>query len=53
METLEEELRAEPTNSLRKYRVVFAMGNGVARDIEKTFNAQRGIKVVNVEQWMR
>ena len=46
-------LAEDPDDALRKYRVVFAEGHGVAWDLDQTFNAQRGIKVVDVEQWAR
>jgi NmrA-like family len=48
---LKEELAKDPHNSIKKYRVVFAEGKGVSWDVAGTFNAQRGIKVVEVEQW--
>jgi hypothetical protein len=50
---LKDELAKDPENSLKKYRVVFAEGRGVSWDKEQTFNAQRGIKVKNVDQWVR
>lgn len=50
---LKEELANDRDNALRKYRVVFAEGRGVAWDKEKTFNAQRAIPVMGAEQWAR
>lgn len=50
---LKDELAEDPDNSMKKYRVVFAEGKGVAWATEKTFNAQRGIETVEVEQWIR
>jgi hypothetical protein len=50
---LERELAEEPGDSLRKYRAVFAAGKGVAWDKNQTFNAQRGITVCGLEDWMR
>lgn len=50
---LKQELALDPDNGLKKYRVVFAEGKGVAWDEKQTFNAQRGIAVENVGQWMR
>ncbi len=50
---LKEELAQDPDNDIKKYRVVFAEGKGVAWEVSKTFNAQRGIEVVGVEQWAR
>ena len=49
---LKQELALDPDNALKKYRVVFAEGKGVAWDAKQTFNAQRGIDVENVAQWM-
>lgn len=48
---LKEELAKDPNNSIKKYRVVFAEGQGVSWEVGKTFNAQRGIEVSSVEQW--
>lgn len=42
-----------PEDSLRKYRVVFAEGKGVAWPMEQTFNAARQISVVGVEHRVR
>jgi len=50
---LKDELAADPENAFKKYRVVFAEGRGVSWDMGQTFNAQHGIKVKDVEQWVR
>jgi hypothetical protein len=50
---LKDELAKDPANPIKKYRVVFAEGLGVSWEMGKTFNAQRGIKVLDVEQWAR
>ena len=50
---LQESLAQAPHDGMRKYRVVFAQGKGVSWDKEQTFNAQRGLAVTSVEQWMR
>ncbi|KAK9321611.1 aromatic alcohol reductase [Lipomyces orientalis] len=50
---LQDELAREPHNAIKKYRVVFAQGNGVSWDVAKSFNVQRGINVVDVESWTR
>ena len=47
---LKDELAKDP---IKKYRVVFAEGKGVSWDVGNTFNAQRGIEVLSVEQWAR
>jgi NmrA-like family len=48
---LKGELAKVPDNPIKKYRVVFAEGRGVSWEIGRTFIAQRGIGVSNVEQW--
>ncbi|WP_144163199.1 aromatic alcohol reductase [Paraburkholderia sp. BCC1885] len=50
---LTRQLEQEPDDSLRKYRVVFAQGRGVAWDKHRTFNAQKGIAVRGLEEWIR
>lgn len=50
---LKRQLAADPHDSLRKYRVVFAEGRGVSWDKRETFNGQRGIAVCGLEDWMR
>jgi NmrA-like family len=50
---LKDELAKDPGNPIKKYRVVFAEGRGVAWEMGRTFNAERGIKVSDVEQWAR
>jgi nucleoside-diphosphate-sugar epimerase len=50
---LQRELAADPDDSLKKYRVVFAAGKGVAWDKRKSFNAQRGITVCDTAQWIQ
>ena len=50
---LQGELAEEPDSSIRKYRVVFAQGKGVSWDMDRTFNARRGMAVCSMHQWMR
>lgn len=50
---LRAELAEDPENALKKYRVVFAEGRGVAWEMAGTINAQRGIATTGVEPWMR
>ncbi|KAI0770537.1 hypothetical protein C8Q74DRAFT_1276010 [Fomes fomentarius] len=52
-EFLRDELKKDPEHPLRKYRVLFGEGKGVSWDKEKTLNAQRGMKTVSVEEWLR
>ncbi len=48
---LKAELAKDLENGIKKYRVVFAEGKGVAWEMGRTFNAERGISVMSVEQW--
>lgn len=50
---LKRQLALEPGDALRKYRVVFAEGKGVAWPMNRTFNAERNIPVLGVEGWAR
>lgn len=50
---LSADLAADPDNALKKYRVAFAQGKGVAWDIGGTFNARNGIAVTDVAAWVR
>lgn len=50
---LKGELAQDPSNVIKKYRVVFAESKGVAWEVDKTFNAQHGVDVIGVEQWAR
>jgi hypothetical protein len=50
---LKDQLAKDPANAIKKYRVVFAEGTEVSRDMGKTFNAQRGIGVMSVERWAK
>lgn len=53
IDQLERELAADPENGLKKYRVVFAQGRGVAWDEEQTFNKQRGMSTTSIQDWLR
>ena len=53
VEKLNADLALEPDDAIRKYRAVFAQGKGVAWDQGRTFNAQHGIEVMDVEHWIR
>lgn len=50
---LNADLAADPDNALKKYRVAFAQGTGVAWDIGETFSARNGIAVTDVAGWVR
>nr|POE69100.1 hypothetical protein CFP56_72807 [Quercus suber] len=53
VDMLKDELAADPTNGMKKYRVVFGEGVGVSWDKAKTFNVERGIELESVEAWAR
>lgn len=50
---LTKDLKDDTTNGIKKYRVVFAEGKGVAWDKYDTFNAQRVMRLEGVEEWVR
>ncbi|KAJ7109640.1 saccharopine dehydrogenase-like oxidoreductase [Mycena crocata] len=52
VEHLVKQLKDDPTDGTKKYRAVFAMGNGVAWPIERTYNHRNGIEVEGVESWL-
>lgn len=53
IEDLQEELKRDPGDTLKKYRVVFAKGKGVAWKQQDSFNAKKGIAVIDVEAFVR
>ena len=50
---LQQELSLDPENGIKKYRVVFAEGKGVAWDEAGTWEKGRGMEMQGVEGWMR
>jgi len=50
---LERRLAEAPDDTLRKYRVVFAQGRGVAWDMAQTFNVRKGVRLRGIEDWVR
>jgi hypothetical protein len=48
---LQEQLKSDPNDALKKYWVVFAKGRGVSWDLEQTFNKEHNIPVVSARQW--
>ena len=49
----ERRLAEAPDDTLRKYRVVFAQGRGVAWDMTQTFNVRKGVRLCGIEDWVR
>jgi hypothetical protein len=52
VEELERELENDPEHNMKRYRVAFAKGKGVSWEVEKTINRKRGIKVVDVKEFV-
>jgi hypothetical protein len=52
LEKLRDDLAAAPSDVMARYRTAFAQGNGMWWDPSKTFNVQKGIKVMNVEEYL-
>ena len=50
--TLKQDLKGEPDNGLKKYRVVLAEGKGVSWRESDTFTAQRGVEMTDVTTWV-
>jgi len=48
---LQEQLKNDPNDALKKYWVVFAEGKGVSWDLKQTFNKEHDITVVSARQW--
>ncbi|WP_413731425.1 aromatic alcohol reductase [Sodalis sp. RH20] len=46
-------LAREPGDTVRKYRLAFAKGTGVAWDMNQTFNHKHHIGMTSAEQWAR
>ncbi|WP_070888109.1 aromatic alcohol reductase [Pseudomonas sp. D1-3] len=49
---LSAELAAQPDDSMRRYRAVFAQGKGVAWPKAQTYNAQRQIETTGLQGWV-
>lgn len=52
LEQLEEELKADPENGMKKYRAVFAEGKGVAWPMDRTFNLSRGMEFCGILEYL-
>lgn len=50
-EHLNAALAADPDDTMKKYRAVFAQGVGVAWPVSRTFNAAKGIKTITAREW--
>ena len=52
VDRLRSELESDPNNGLKKYRVVFAEGKGVAWDEAETFTSRSGMEMCSVQDWL-
>jgi NmrA-like family len=50
---LRDQLAAEPEDTMRKYRAVFARPTGVAWPKEQSYNVLRGIATITAEDWAK
>lgn len=53
VEMLKKELKEKPEDGMRKYRIVFAEGRGTAWDKSSSFNEEKGIETITVEEWAK
>ncbi|KAI0097099.1 isoflavone reductase family protein [Daldinia grandis] len=53
VEGLREMLRERPEDGMLKYTNVWAVGRGVAWDVEGTLNAQRGVELQGLESYLK
>jgi predicted ester cyclase len=53
MPELKAEVAAHPEDTMRKYRLAFARGDGVAWSKDGTLNARRNLAMVDVVTWLR
>jgi hypothetical protein len=51
IEHLQDDLEKHPADTMKKYRAVFARGNGVAWPKEFSFNAVNGFPTTGAEEW--
>jgi nucleoside-diphosphate-sugar epimerase len=51
VEKLKRDLEDDTEDAVKKYRVAFAEGKGVSWDLERTFNWQKGIEVMDVKHF--
>ncbi len=50
---LEDRLREKPEDGMAKYRLVFAKGKGAAWDVDKSWNYQHWMEVLDVREGLR
>ncbi|MDF2932735.1 MAG: 2-hydroxyisoflavone reductase [Chryseobacterium sp.] len=53
IEKLENDLKNDPNNFVKKYRSIFGAGKGVSWPLENTFNGENGIPTTTAKQWAK
>ena len=53
VQQLQSDLATNPGDDIKKYRLAFARGTGVAWAKDRTFNAEHGIPVDDLRTWLR
>lgn len=53
IEKLENDLKNDPNNFVKKYRSIFGAGKGVSWPLENTFNGKNGIPTTTAMQWAK
>ncbi|GGB13131.1 2'-hydroxyisoflavone reductase [Brucella endophytica] len=53
LDKLRADLAAAPSDVMARYRAAFALGEGMWWDKSSTFNERRGLKVTDVEEYLR
>lgn len=53
MTEIDNDLKNDPTNFVKKYRSIFGAGKGVSWPLENSFNAKKGIQTTSAKQWAK
>ncbi len=51
MKEIQQDLKDDPTNFVKKYRSIFGAGRGVSWPLEVTYNFKHGIEMISAAQW--
>lgn len=53
IEKLENDLKNDPNNFVKKYRSIFGAGKDVSWSLENTFNGKNGMPTTTAKQWAK
>lgn len=53
MTEIQNDLKNDPSNFVKKYRSIFGAGKGVSWPLETTYNFKNGIETISAEQWAK